>query len=151
MDMDQLRKINQLSSELKRHGMAGSSTDAYQQAEEIIQITQKPKPVEVGDGTVITAEPADPLIARQFQIELERVQKEHAAQLDVLRNAMNQIIAEVNSLRDDIGKLQSAQPPKPKEKQEALKTEPNDPHPRQGSYKPGDIDIKSVFYFGTKK
>jgi len=43
MDLEQLRRINTLSSELKRHGMADSSTDAYEQAEQIIQIVQKPK------------------------------------------------------------------------------------------------------------
>jgi len=151
MDMDQLRKINQLSSELKRHGMAGSSTDAYQQAEEIIQVTHKPAPVEQGESVVVEQAPADPLVARQFAVELERMQKEHAVQLDVLRNAMNQLIAEVNSLRDEFSKAQSEQPPKQKEKQAELKTENKEPHPRQGHYKPGDIDIKSVFYFGTKK
>ncbi len=150
MDLEQLRKINQLSSELKRHGMAENSTEAYSQAQQIVQIIPK-QPASPEGSTVIEAAPAEPLAMRQFQIELEKIQKTANEELDVLRNAMNQIIAEVNSLREDISKIQTAPvAQKPKEKQAELQT-PKESHPRQGDYKPGDIDIKSVFYFGTKK
>jgi hypothetical protein len=150
MDLEQLRKINTLSHELKRHGMAASSTDAYQQAEQIVQIIPKPAAPATEGSVVVQAQPVDPLSARQFQLELERLQKALNDELEVMRTAVNQIIAEVNALRDDVIKLQSAQPPKPKEKQVELKVEPKEPHPRQGDWKPGDIDIKSVFYFGNK-
>jgi len=80
------------------------------------------------------------------------MQKAHDSELEVLRTAVNQLISEVNMLRDDMTKLNAqAEQQKPKEKQVELKTENKEPHPRQGNYKPGDIDIKSVFYFGTKK
>lgn len=151
MDMDQLRKINQLSSELKKHKMADSSMDAYSQAQHIVQVIPKGSISQPQETVMVEAAPADPLVARQFEIEMQRVQKGLSDELEVMRNAMNQIIAEVNALREDLSKAQAAQPPRPKEKQEALKTETKEPHPRQGDYKPGDIDIKSVFYFGNKK
>jgi len=151
MDIEQLRKINQLSSELKRHGMVNSSTDAYEQAQQIVTITPK-KAVSNQETVLVEAAPsADPLVSRQFQVELDRIQKTVNEELDVLRSAMNQIIAEVNALRDDLSKAQAAQPPKQKEKQVELKTEVKVPHPRQGNFQPGDVDIQKMFYFGTKK
>jgi hypothetical protein len=151
MDMDQLRKINQLSSELKKHKMADSSMDAYSQAQHIVQVIPKTNVSHGQESVVVEAAPADPLVARQFEIEMQRIQKGFAEELDVMRTAMNQIIAEVNALREDLSKAQAQAPPKQKEKQVELKTETKEPHPRQGDYKPGDIDIKSVFYFGNKK
>lgn len=150
MDIDQLQKINQLSHELKRHGMASSATDAYSQAQQIITITPK-SPAAAQETVMVEAAPVEPLAARQFQIELERVQKAYAEELEMMRTAINQIIAEVNSLRDEFTKVQAVQPPKPKEKQVELKTEQKVPHPRQGDWKPGDVDIQKMFYFGTKK
>lgn len=150
MGVDQLRKINQLSSELKRHGMADSSTDAYAQAQQIVTITPK-KSVSQETVLVEAAPAANSLSARQFQVELDRVHKAVNEELDVLRNAFNQIIVEVNALREDLIKAQAAQPPKQKEKQVELKTETKVPHPRQGNYQPGDVDIQKMFYFGTKK
>lgn len=152
MDLGQLQRINKLSSELKRHGMADSSTDAYTQAQQIVTITPKKNVPAAGQETVVVeAAPMEPLAARQFQLELERVHKAVTKELDVLRNAINQIVAEVNALREDVCKLQSVQPPKPKEKQVELKTEERVPHARVGDWKPGDVDIQKMFYFGTKK
>ena len=90
MDMDQLRKINTLSHELKRHHMADSSTDAYSQAQQIVQIIPKHKPAESGETVLVEAAPA-PLAERQFQIELDRVHKAVAEELEMMRGAINQI------------------------------------------------------------
>jgi len=151
MDLDQLRKINQLSSELKKHGMAESSTDAYAQAQQIVELVPKPKPAAAPESVVIEAAPVEPIAAKQFELEFERVRKAVAEEMDVLRNTINQIIGEVNSIREDISKLSAVQPPKLKEKQAELKTEVRVNHPRQGSWQPGDVDIQKMFYFGTKK
>ncbi len=152
MDLDQLRKINTLSHELKRHGMANSSTDAYSQAQQIVTIASKPSTSEGTQETVVVeAASADPLAERQYYLELERIQKTVTGELEVLRTAINQIIAEVNALREDVTRVQSVQPPKLKEKQVELKTEEKVPHPRQGNFQPGDVDIQKMFYFGTKK
>jgi hypothetical protein len=80
------------------------------------------------------------------------MQKGFSEELDVLRTAMNQLIIEVNSLREELSKAQVApQQPKQKEKQAELKTETKVAHPRQGDWKPGDVDIQKMFYYGTKK
>jgi hypothetical protein len=150
MDLDQLRKINTLSNELKRHGMANSSTDAYSQAEQIITIT--PKKTASEQETVVLEVPAqDALAERQAQMEIDRLKKAFNDELEVFRNTINQIISEVNSLREDLARVQSVQPPKQKEKQAELKTEVKETHPRQGNFQPGDVDIQKMFYFGTKK
>jgi methionine synthase I (cobalamin-dependent) len=152
MDVDKLRRINMLSSELKKHGMADSSQDAYTQAQEIIQVTPKQSSQATQESVIVETAPAqDPLAAKQFQIELDKMQRGFSEEMDVLRNAMNQLIIEVNSLRDELGKAQAAQPPKQKEKQVELKTETKVSHPRQGNWTPGDVDIQKMFYYGTKK
>jgi hypothetical protein len=152
MDVEKLRKINQLSQELKKHGMADSSQDAYTQAQQIIQVIPKNSAPASQESVIVETAPAqDPLAARQFQIELDKMQKGFSEELDVLRTAMNQLIIEVNSLRDELSKAQMAQPPKQKEKQVELKTETKVAHPRQGDWKPGDVDIQKMFYYGTKK
>ena len=150
MDLDQLKKINQLSSELKRHNMADSSTDAYSQAQGIITVTQKAAPQSSMQEAVVKEAPANALAERQFTIELERVQKAYTEELDVLRNAVNKIITEVNTLREDLSKVQAQ--PKQKEKQAELpKAEKKESHPRQGNFTPQDVDMQKMFYFGNKK
>ena len=151
MDLDQVRKINDLSNELKKHGMVDSSTDAYQQAEQMIQVIPKQEATQDNGSQVVVQEaPKDSLAERQFRIELERMQKAMREEIDIMRNAMNQIITEVNALRDDLSNLQNAQPPKSKEKQKELKTETKEPHPRQGNFSSKDVDIQKMFYFGNK-
>jgi hypothetical protein len=151
MDLEQLKKINTLSHELKRYGMAESSTDAFQQAQQLVTVTAKPNASNAQETVVVEAASMAPIAERQFALELERVQKALEDELEALRNAINQIISEVNLLREDFSKLQSVQPPKPKEKQVELKTETKELHPRQGNFQPGDVDIQKMFYFGTKK
>lgn len=152
MDVEKLRRINMLSSELKKHGMAESSQDAYTQAQQMIQVIPKDSAQESQESIIVETAPAyDPLASKQFQLEIEKMQKEFSGELDVLRNAMNQLITEVNSLREELSKVQTAQPPKQKEKQAELRTEAKVSHPRQGDWKPGDVDIQKMFYYGTKK
>jgi len=152
MDVEKLRRINILSQELKKHGMAESSEDAYTQAQRMIQVIPKDNAQATQECVIVETAPAPtPLESRQFQLELEKLQKGFSEELDVLRNAMNQLIIEVNSLRDELNKVQTMQPPKQKEKQAELKTEAKASHPRQGGWKPGDVDIQKMFYYGTKK
>jgi hypothetical protein len=151
MDVEKLRRINMLSHELKKHGMADSSTDAYNQAQQMVQVIPKTNSTPQESVVIEAAPAAEPLAARQFQIEVDKIQKAFSEELDVIRNAMNQVIMEVNSLREDLSKAQAAQPPKQKEKQVELKTEVKVSHPRQGDWKPGDVDIQKMFYYGNKK
>jgi hypothetical protein len=132
--------------------MADSSTDAYAQAQQMVQVIPKQAVSAAQESVIVEAAPAaDPLVSRQFQMEIEKIQKGFSEELDVMRSAINQIISEVNALRDDLSKAQAAQPPKQKEKQVELKTAPKESHPRQGDWKPGDVDIQKMFYYGTKK
>jgi hypothetical protein len=151
MDVEKLRKINMLSHELQKHGMADSSTDAYAQAQQMVQVIPKQTvSAAAQESVVLEAAPvAEPLAARQFQMEIEKIQKGFSDELDVMRSAINQIISEVNALREDLSKAQTAQPPKQKEKQVELKTAPKESHPRQGDWKPGDVDIQKMFYYGN--
>jgi hypothetical protein len=130
--------------------MADSSTDAYAQAEQIITIT--PKRATGEQETIVMEAPAQgALAARQSQIEIELLRKGVNDEMEIFRNAINQIIAEVNSLREDLTKIQNEAQPKPREKQAELKTENKEAHPRQGNFQPGDVDIQKMFYFGVKK
>ncbi len=152
MDVEKLRRINMLSSELKKHRMADSSEDAYTQAQQIVQVTPRQQQQESQESVIVETAPAhDPLESKQFQLEIERVQKTMSEEMEVMRNAINQLITELNSLRGELSKAQAVLPPKQKEKQVELKTETKTSHPRQGNWTPGDVDIQKMFYCGTKK
>ena len=152
MDLDQLKKINNLSHELQRHGFTDSSEESYNQAEQIIQIVPKQTTsIPAQETEVVQMTNTDVLEERQFQIQVEQLTKQFNKELDCFRDAINELVREVNTLKEEIHKLK-AQPAQPKEKQVLLPTEsqPEEPHPRQGNFKPSDVDIQKMFYFGNK-
>lgn len=159
MDLEQLKKINTLSHELRRHGFSSSSEDAYREAERTIQIIPKQHVQPVQESAVIEVpSSASALAERQFQLQVEQLTKQFSAELDAFREAVNDIIKEVNALHEDVSRLRAeASQPRKKEKQihiapeqKTLPDEKKEAHPRQGAFTPGDVDIQKMFYFGKK-
>lgn len=146
MDVFKLQRINNLASDLRKHNFAGSSEDAFQQAEQVFE--ESPVKEVVEESPV--AQRSDRLAERRFELLLEQNNQKHAQELQVLRSALNSMAQELESLKSELRKL-SEQNPKPKERQEPLKTEVKEEHPRQGKFGPADVDIQKMFYFGTKK
>ncbi|MBW2970187.1 hypothetical protein KY309_03150 [Candidatus Woesearchaeota archaeon] len=146
MDVFKLQRINSLASDLRKHNFAGSSEDAFQQAEQVFEEKQQ--------GAVEEAAPvvqkSNGLAERRFELLLEQNNKKYVEEFQVLRSALNSLAQELESLKSELRKLSEQAPPKPKERQEPLKTEVKEDHPRQGKFNPSDVDIQKMFYFGKK-
>ena len=166
-DVEKMKKVNFLMRELRRTGMASSSDDAYNQAQEVFQ----PKQVEQDNGTVVLeeapaqeqqetfAEPApaeqsDYLAQKQFEILLEQNNKKYDTELDSLRSALDTLQAQFNQLQTEFHQLVEDRARKivkvVEEKQETIKTEPQTVHPRRGNFNSNDVPIDKFFYFGKK-
>lgn len=147
MDVDKLQRINALASELRKHNFALSSDDAYRQAEQVyeegsqaqVQTIHEPAPVK-----------EDALAERKIQLILDMNNKKFLQEFDLLRSALNTLANELEAVKSEMRKFSEQAPPKPKERQEPLKTEPKEDHPRQGKFTSSDVDIQKMFYFGTK-
>ncbi|RJQ20747.1 hypothetical protein C4580_03540 [Candidatus Woesearchaeota archaeon] len=154
MDALKLQKINQLASELRKHNFAASSEDAYKQAEGVY---------DESEGAVVTIreeEPAvrtvhmqqtDDLTSRKIELLIEMHNKKYEEEFSVLRNAINQLIGELNSVKAQVAARALDETPRHKEKQAELKPEVKEDHPRQGKFQPSDVDIQKMFYFGSKR
>jgi len=145
MDVFKLEKINNLAKELKNHNFADSSDAAFQQAEQVFQPVQR---VVVEEKPVVMK--TDALSEKRFEMILEQNNRKYEQELGLLRSALNSLAQEIESLKSELKRL-SEHNPKPKERQEPLKTEVKEEHPRQGKFTPSDVDIQKMFYFGTKK
>ncbi len=146
MDVDKLQKINALASMLRKHNFASSSEDAFQQAERTFDDDSAEQTVVEQKSSI---EHNDALIMRKCELMLELNNKKHSQEIDLLRSAITRLAENVDSIRSTISKMNEVSPV-PKEKQKVLKTETKEAHPRQGDFKPDDVDIQKMFYFGKK-
>ncbi len=152
MNITDVQKMNALASELRKNHFAGSSVDAYNQAQDIMSSREEHKDsVPSRDHSVVQDQAA--LFEKRFQLILEMNNKKYEQEFALLRSAINQLVGELNMVRGELQKAkeQVHEVPKPKEVQQPLKTEAKEAHPRQGNFTPNDVDIKKMFYFGTKK
>ncbi len=148
MDVFKLQRMNSLAAELKKHNFASSSEDAFQQAEQIY--VEKAPEVSV-EPQVVVQQKSDPLAERRVELLLEQNNRKYEQELGLLRSAVNTLANELENLKSELRKVHEQAPPKPKEQQVPLKTEPKQDHPRQGKFQPNDVDIQKMFYFGTKR
>jgi hypothetical protein len=149
MDVFKLQRMNSLAAELKKHNFASSSEDAFQQAEQVYadkavsEISAEPQ--------VVVQQKSDPLAERRVELILEQNNRKYEQELGLLRSAVNTLANELESLKSELRKVHEQAPPKIKEQQVPLKTEPKEDHPRQGKFQPSDVDIQKMFYFGAKR
>jgi len=142
MDVVKLQKLNSLASELRKHNFASSSDDAFKQAEQVYEQSEKTIRVE----SPVVERKTDSLSEHRFELLLEQQRLKYEQELGLLRSALGVLSNEFEVLKSEVRKFSEV--PKVKERQEPLKTEPKVAHPRQGDFKPGDIDIQKMFYCG---
>jgi septal ring factor EnvC (AmiA/AmiB activator) len=95
------------------------------------------------------------LVEEKFKILFQQQMQKYEKQVQLLKDTIQGLAMEQQALRSQIAELQNMkqreQPViKQQESQRALSSENKAPHPRQGNYKPEDVDIKKMFYFGHK-
>ncbi len=147
MDVYKLQRMNALASELRKHNFATSSDDAFQQAEQVYNESASQQ-VAVVEQPIV--ERSAPLEEKKVELLLEMNNRKYEQELGLLRSALNSLAQEIEMLKSELRKAVEVSP-KPKERQEPLKTETKEAHPRQGNFTPNDVDIQKMFYFGAKR
>lgn len=150
MNVEQLQKINQLATELKKHNLSINTEEAVQQAEETYGHGQQAAERQPIQETVSQRAP-DLLEQRRFEILLQNHTRRYEEQFEIYRNAINKLAEELEIVKTKLTALTANQP---KERQESLpqtKSEvKKEPHPKQGGFSSSDVDIQKMFYFGNK-
>lgn len=167
MEVEKIRKMGELSKELRKHGFAESSDDALKQTEQIYKENylgeeiMQAKPPEIAEAQreaqeqtqenqtqAPTTESTSPQLLTEHIERIEKVEK------DVLRifEKMNEIIKTINLFEEKFDKIQVAgAEEKPKETQTKIpEPEKKTESPRSGDYKPKDVEIDKIFYYGNK-
>ncbi|MBW3004271.1 hypothetical protein KY310_00360 [Candidatus Woesearchaeota archaeon] len=143
MDVEKLKKMNELSKELKKHGMAESTKEVFEQAGEMMKDEAMGDIISKSSSQEKSKEGFD----HQYQIMLERQNRQIAQEVQALKET-------VAALKEAVEQLKQARPAQqqPKEERQATfakKEEPKE-HPRQGAFTSEDVAVDKVFYFGKK-
>jgi len=153
MDVEKLKKMNELSKELKKHGMADSTKEAFAQAGQMMR--------DEAVGDVISRSDKKPeqesSFDKQYQIMLERQNRQLSSEI----NTLKQTVAELKQVVEQLKKEPKPKPPEPDPRpepeppepptvQSKLKKEEPKDNPKQGKYTSADVAVEKVFYFGKK-
>ncbi len=151
MDVEKLRKVNQLSAELRRHNMADSSDAAFEQAEQMVRQDEVREFLHRAKESTKTVE--NPSSDQLYQVHLERENRRLGEYIQKIAAELQQLKADVDQLRQAPRAPQQAQqtiaPPKA-EQQATLAAKKEEPHPKQGEFNSEDVSIEKMFYFGNK-
>lgn len=167
MDIEKMKRINELARELKEQGMASDTEDAYKKAERMIEGTPEEPVISRSENSIINTtqqnnNPNFDKIPASGALNFDAIDKKGMldriealeGQLNVMFGKMNEIISEINRIqtkrKDDspIEIREEREDRKPKDSQSNLKKEEVHAHPRTGNYKPDDVSIEKMFYFG---
>ena len=147
-------KINNLSKDLQRYGMACSSIEGMEQARVMVEESTG----ESGNGLVTIQEsPTQPKVSalqeRRIELLLEMNNKKYDQEIAGLKASLASLASQVDQFKLEMRAVSDRQMqsgiPKKIDTQGVLKTEPKESHPRQGNYTPGDVSMEKIFNFGT--
>jgi len=154
MDVEKMKRINALARELKDHGIVSDFDEAYKQAEKMIEGGLIERPVAEAQVSEVrqdnTLKPSIGLGVDALDI------KNISERMKNLENHVGQVFVKINEIITEINLIEKKKRDSPmvthqephKEQQAHLKDEKVQPHPRTGDFKPGDVAIEKMFYFG---
>ncbi len=158
VELDKLKKINELANELKKHKFAATNDEAAKLAEDFY--TQKKDIPEEPISEKI--EKADELTIKKFELIMEIQHKQLKSELETQKATMILLHKKIEELKIEVetlkGKALSSpiQFEKKKDEPEVQaslskpKKEEKKENPRSGDYTSEDVDIQKMFYFGNK-
>lgn len=149
MDVEKLKKMNELSKELKKHGVADSTKEAFAKAGQMVR--------DEAVGDVISHSEKKPeqesSFDNQYQIMLERQNRQLVNEINILKNAVAELQEALEQLKKEPRPTPEPRPepkrPEPPVMQSKLKEEKKE-HPKQGEFSSEDVAVEKVFYFGKK-
>lgn len=155
MDIEKLKKVNQLSKELKKHGMA--MEDAIKEAGETVHEEEVKEFLDKSKAEMQSK--SNPSSTEQYIIMLERNNRKIMEEVQKVKDEVAKILNEFAEMKQRLAeqlvqevKQEPAKQIKEKklEKQAKLKPKKKVKNPRQGEYNPDDVAIEKMFYFGNK-
>lgn len=160
-DIQRLKRISAMSAELRKHRIAADSEEAFKQSEAIFQ-EATPKHLQVNQDLSVGD-------VQEKKSEVLEVSAPHAADYERFKNGVNtrllsveenmsSVIGKLNEMIKTINKLeqrfeQNGVAELPKERQETIskpEKKESEGQLRSGDYKPGDVRIDNIFYYGKK-
>lgn len=148
MNVEKLKKMNELSKELKKHGMADSTAEAFSQAGDMVREEAVKDIIIKSKDTQKSKDCFD----SQYQIMLERQNRQIAQEVQALKETVAAIQAEIEMLKADQKTAPAQQQEKPKQEVQKKfpQKEESKEHPKQGGFTSDDVAVDKVFYFGKK-
>ncbi|MBN1644913.1 hypothetical protein JW851_02650 [Candidatus Woesearchaeota archaeon] len=162
MDVEKLKKINQLSKELKKHGMA--MEEAIEQASDSVHENEIKEFLHKSKEEMESTK--NPSSTEQYIIMMERNNRKIMEEVQKVKQEVSKIIHEFSEIKKQFEQMpetlretsprkaietQSKLTPKTEQKQ-SFRTAPKKKakNPRQGDYTSDDVSIEKMFYFGKK-
>ncbi|MAF35194.1 hypothetical protein CMO91_05090 [Candidatus Woesearchaeota archaeon] len=168
MDIEKAKKVNSLARELQQ-GFSLTNDEAFRQARAVFNEPPNIHPQQP-HVPVATEEDVEESPELQQAVDSQRYFQE----INTLRNDVATLSAEVVNLRSELERIKLAPSPEPPVPEPAPvpdtpppepepipePAQPDDPapveekevkeHPRSGGYRPEDVAIDKMFYFGSK-
>ncbi|RMF54346.1 hypothetical protein D6745_05505 [Candidatus Woesearchaeota archaeon] len=140
-DVNKIIQKNRLAKELKRHGIADDSAQAFSQANEIIG----------GEKIGLTEKNTEKLQNNDRNIiadinSLQRFRESAHARMNELSEQISGIKSQLKEVLDLMSKLEKSNSPKQKISEEPKKSAPID----RNNVSPDDVQIDKIFYYGQK-
>ena len=105
MDIDALRKLNELTKALQQHGLGMTSQDAMTQAEQILHPIQEKTVIEQTQPKDYATEHNDMLIERRYKLLLEMNNKKFEETINTLQNNIHTLTQDIAKLKTEITSL----------------------------------------------
>lgn len=149
MNVDQIKKINEMSKILRSHGIAADSQEGTKIAEELAQkiIPQESTPHPSSSNVDV-------------ELLLERATRRFQQQIEELKTKIQQLEGQMNHMSSRINQKQAQQQSQPEQStqntQEQLQTQTKEKKQEQqnasrsGEYTSDDVSVEKMFYYGNK-
>jgi uncharacterized coiled-coil protein SlyX len=159
---EKIRKMGEISEQLKRHGLVDDSAEALKKAEEMIAKDgtefyvnqEKMKQLEKkAESCCSESDIAIKKVSQQFNDKIADLE----SQIGLIRDKMNEIIGKLNELESKINcqqkrEVQATLAPKENKIEENKQRPENRVNPEvKKEYSPEDVSVDKMFYVGKNK
>jgi uncharacterized protein (DUF111 family) len=154
VNIEKIKKVNQLSKEFKKHGMA--MEEALEQASDSVHEEEIKEFLQESKEQMNSAK--NPSSTEQYIIMLERNNRKIIEEVQKVKEEVTKIMNEFEDIKRKLHEqsVPSQQPvqeeitQKKIEKQAKLTPKKKIKNPRQGDINPEDVSIEKMFYYGKK-
>ena len=173
--IEDIQKVNKLAQELLDQGVTEDREDAVKRAQEMLNKNIEPNQTQTNDSERSLQKDNAKLEVTKCMDLINKTRDQMSRQIDIFSQKMNEIIKEINDIRDQLKSGTSktasetniepekplkeavaepeeehkeAEPESKPEKQEKLQEKES--HPKRGNWKSDDVSIEKMFYFGNK-